>query len=301
MILSRVRHAIPWRIVLLLALVLCLPLLAFWGWFRWEVPPLQRYYLAAYWHSSEAAKEPGTQTQVQWLMKTAPGRKDLWCIDSDVTEGNQDGLPLKLSPSALQRGWIGIEPTSVQSLDSVELNRVLREIFFHGLSLRQLANEPLTYGVAAWLIVAYLAFMMRQDLAYERARLLRAVGEPEWGSYTRAHRPENQEVISSRIRSRIDQWIAQMNGPLKWANLKAVINRRSGLDNTINSETSKYGDRPASTGVQAEVPTARQLPDPLPLRSPESPSHRRTIFPGSSSSDSAYSQSKPWDESEWID
>jgi hypothetical protein len=179
-------------------------------------------------------------------------------------------------------------------------SRSTRDLF-HDLSLRQLANEPLTYGVAAWLIVAYLAFMMRQDLAYEWARLLRAVGEPGWGSYTRAYRPENEEVISTRIRSRIAQWIAQMNGPLKWANLTAVINRRSGLDNTINSETSNCGDRPASTGVQTEVPTAGQLPDPLPLCSPESPSHRRTIFPGSSSSDFAHSQSKPWDESEWID
>jgi hypothetical protein len=301
MTMSRVRHAIPWRIALLLALVLCLPLLAFWGWYRWEVPPLQRYYLAAYWHSSVAAKEPGTQTQLQWLMKTAQGRKALWCIDSDVTEGSEDGLRLKLSPSALQRGWTGIEQTSVESLDSVELNRVLREIFFGGRSLRQLANEPLTYGVATWLIVAYLTFITREDLAYEWRRLRRAVGEPEGGSHTRAYWPENQKGIGSRIRSRIAPWIAQTNGPLKWANLKAVINRRSGLDSTPNSENSEDGDRPASTEVKAEIPTARQLSNPLPLRSQEPPSQRRTIFPGSSSSDSAHSQSKPWDESEWID
>lgn len=40
--LSRVRDAFPWRVAVILALVLCLPLLAFWAWFRWELPPLQR-------------------------------------------------------------------------------------------------------------------------------------------------------------------------------------------------------------------------------------------------------------------
>ena len=55
--LSRIRFAFPWRIALMLGLLPCLPLLGFWAWFQWEVPPLQRYYLAAYWHSSETANQ----------------------------------------------------------------------------------------------------------------------------------------------------------------------------------------------------------------------------------------------------
>jgi hypothetical protein len=301
MILSRVRQAIPWRIALLLSLVVCLPLLAFWGWYRWEVPPLQRYYLAAYWHSSEAAKEPGTQTQVQWLMETAPGRQRHWLFAPDVTEGGNNDVPLQLSSLAVEQGWKGIERTDADSMDSAELEKLLREDFYDGESFRRLVHEPLIYGAVGWVIVAYLSFMMREDLAYELRRLRRAVGESEWESYTRAYWPENRERIGARIRSRIARLIAQTNGPLKWANLKVVLNRRSKLDNSPNPENPEYCGRPASTEVKAEVPTARQLPNPLPLRSPEPPSQRRTIFPGSSSSDSAHSQSKPWDESEWID
>ena len=40
--LSRIRFAFPLRIALILALLPCLPLIGFWAWLHWEVPPLQR-------------------------------------------------------------------------------------------------------------------------------------------------------------------------------------------------------------------------------------------------------------------
>ena len=95
--LSRIRFAFA----LVLALLLCLPLLGFWAWLRWEVPPLQRYYLATYWHSSEDANQLDARTQIRWLMKTAPGRKRKWLLDTDVTEGIQNDLPLELSSVAV--------------------------------------------------------------------------------------------------------------------------------------------------------------------------------------------------------
>jgi hypothetical protein len=251
--LSRIRYAIPWRIALILTLVPCLPLLTFWGWLRWEVPPLQRYYLAAYWHSSEAAEQPGAQTQIQWLMKTAPGRKGRWCIGSDVTDGSQNGVSLKLSPTALGQGWIGIEKTSVESMDAAELEGILRQDFFDGQSFSQLANEPLLGGAAALIIGAYLAFMMREDLAYEWRRLRRVVGESEWGSSSGSYWPENREGIGTRIRSRSARWNAEISGQLKWANFKAVISRRSSVDRRPNPESLQGSHRPTSTEVQNEV------------------------------------------------
>ena len=109
--LSRIRFAFPWRIALILALLPCLPLLGFWAWLRWEVPPLQRYYLVAYWHSSEHANQPDAKTQIRWLMETAPGRKRQWLFAPDVTEGSQSDLSLDLSSFALEQGWTGIERT----------------------------------------------------------------------------------------------------------------------------------------------------------------------------------------------
>jgi hypothetical protein len=127
--LSRIRFAFPWRIALILALLPCLPLLGFWAWFQWEVPPLQRYYLIAYWHSSEHANEPDAKTQIRWLMETAPGRKREWLFALDVTKGSQSDLPLELSSFAVEQGWTGIERTPVESMDSAELEKLLREDF----------------------------------------------------------------------------------------------------------------------------------------------------------------------------
>jgi hypothetical protein len=299
--LSRIRFAFPWRIAVILALVPFLPVLAFWAWFRWEVPPLQRYYLAAYWDSSEGAKQPGAQTQIQWLMATAPGRKRRWCIGSDVAEGSQNGLPLELSSFAVEQGWTGIERTSVESLGSAELEDVLRKYFYDGQSFRRLANEPLIYSVVAWLIVAYLAFVMRGDIGYEWRQLRRVVTEPQWSSNYEGDWLENREGIVARIRSRITCWNSVKNVQLQWANFRAAISLRSSLKKFPNPESLRGSCPPASTEVQGEVSTAPQLANPLPSHSPKPSSQRRTIFPGSSPSDAAHSQSEPWDESEWID
>ena len=299
--LSRIRSAFPWRIAVILALVPCLPILAFWAWFRWEVPPLQRYYFTAYWDSSEGAKQPGTQTQIQWLMATAPGRKRRWCIGSDVTDGSQNGLSLQLSPAALQQGWVGIERTSVESMGSAELEGVLQEYFYDGKSFRLLVNEPLLDGVAGWVIVAYLASMMREDIGEEWRQLRRAVTEPKWSSNYGEDWPENREGIVARIRLRIAYWNRVKNVQLQWANFRAAISPRSSLKKSPNPESLRGSYRPASTEVQGEVSTAPQLANPLPSQSPNLPSQRRTIFPGSSPSDAAHSQLEPWNESEWID
>ena len=141
--LSRIRFAFPWRFALILALLPCLPLLGFWAWLRWEVPPLQRYYLIAYWHSSEHANQPDAKTQIRWLMETAPGRKRQWLFAPDVTEGSESELPLELSSFALGQGWTGIERTAVESVDSTEVEKLLREDFYDGESFRRLVNEPL--------------------------------------------------------------------------------------------------------------------------------------------------------------
>jgi hypothetical protein len=299
--LSRIRSAFPWRIAVILALVPCLPILAFWAWFRWEVPPLQRYYFTAYWDSSEGAKQPGTQTQIQWLMATAPGRKRRWCIGSDVTDGSQNGLSLQLSPAAFEQGWVGIEKSSVESMGSAELEGILQQYFYDGESFRQLINEPLLDGVATWVIVAYLAFMLREDIGDEWRHLRRAVEEPKWSSNYGWDWPENREGIVARIRSRIVHLNSVKNVQLQWAKFRAAISRRSSFKKLPIPESLHGSNRPASTEVQGEVPTAPQLANPLPSHSPEPPTHRGTIFPGSSPSDAGHSQPKPWDESKWID
>lgn len=299
--LSRIWFPFPWRIALILALLPCLPLLGFWAWLRWEVPPLQRYYLVAYWHSSEHANQPDAKTQIRWLMETAPGRKRQWLFAPDVTEGSQGDLPLELSSFAVEQGWTGIQRTAVESMDSAELEKLLQEDFYDGVSFRRLVNDPLLSGVAAWLIVAYLAFVMRGDIGYEWRQLRRAVKEPQWSSHYGWDQPENRDGIVARIRLRIVHWINEQKTALEWPSFGPAISRRFGLKKLPNSEMVRRSDRPVSTQVRDEVSTARQLSTPPPSHSPKPPSQRRTIFPGSSPSGAAHSQAEPWDESKWID
>ena len=299
--LSRIRFAFPWRIALILALLPCLPLLGFWAWLRWEVPPLQRYYLIAYLHSSEHANQPAARTQIRWLMETAPGRKRQWLFAPDVTEGSQSDLSLELSSFAVEQGWTGIERTAVVSMDSTELEKLLREDFYDGEGFRRLVNEPLLYGVAAWLFVAYLGFVMREDIGYEWRQLRREVTEPQWSSNYGGDWPENRDGIVARIWLRIAHWIGGQKIQLGWTKFGPAISRRFGLKELPNPETLRGSDRPVSTQVRGEVPTARQLATPPPWHSPKPPSQRRTIFPGSSPSDATHLQSEPWDESKWID
>jgi hypothetical protein len=295
--LSRVRFAFPWRIVLILALLLCLPSFGLWAWLRWEVPPLQRYYLIAYWHSSEHIDQPGARTQIRWLMETAPGRKRQWLFALDVAKGSQSNLPLELSSFAVQQGWTGIERTPVESMDSAELEKLLREDFYDGQSFRRLVNEPLLYAVAAWLIVGYLAFVMRGDIGYEWRQLRRVATEPQWSSNYGRDWPDNRGGIVAQMRSRIAPWIRECKSQLE----RPALSHRFGLRKLPNSEALRGSDRPASTQVRSDVSTTQQLATSPPSHSTEASSQRRTIFPGTSSSDAARSQLEPWDESKWID
>ena len=212
--LLRIRALFPWRIAAIVALVACLPLLTSWAWIKWELPPLQRYYLAAYWDSSKGAKQSGAEAQIRWLLETAPGRKSRWLIASDVTEGTQNGLPLELSSEALGQGWTGIDKSPAQSINSAELEGLLREYFYDGQSLRQLANEPLLYIGAEWLIVGYLVFVMREEIGDEWRWLRQTDNEPEWGGDSGEDWTANQRGIISQIWSGIARWNSKTMIPL---------------------------------------------------------------------------------------
>jgi hypothetical protein len=299
--LLRIRARFPWRFAAILALIPCLPLLTSWAWIKWELPPLQRYYLAAYWDSSESAKQPGAQAQIRWLLETAPGRKSRWLIASDVTEGTQNGLPLELSSEALGQGWTGIEKNPAQSINSAELEGLLREYFYDGQSLRQLANEPLLYSGAEWLIVVYLVFVMRVEIGDEWRWLRQADNEPEWGRDSGEDWTANQRGIINRIWSGIARWNSKTMIPFSWVGFKAAISRPSRVNQPLQAEILHGDDRPVSKEVRYERSKPQQLANPVSSHSSKERSEGHTIFPGSPTSDAAHVQSKSWDESEWID
>ena len=92
----------PWVILVLVGLpIFPLPLAA---WFWLVTPPLQNYYLITYLDSTERGSQPDATTKVEWLLKTAPGRKPEVALGSDVvsaTMGNGNELTLPLQNVAL--------------------------------------------------------------------------------------------------------------------------------------------------------------------------------------------------------
>jgi hypothetical protein len=299
--LSRIRYAFPWRIALVLVLILGLPIFSFWAWFQWELPPLQQYYLVDYWQSSKAADQPDAQTQVQWLMETGPGHKARWLLVYDVADGRQNGVPLQLSSAAVGRGWTSIERTPTESMGSAELEDVLRRDFYDGKGFSQVVNDPVLFILMEWFLVVYMAFIVRGSMGAEWRELRRVVREPKWPSNYERDRPRNREGIVARIRSRIATKKREEKLIAESRNFWADFRRQAIHGQSPNPKLSERSFEPASTQVQVEVSTESQPANPLTSTVPKPPPVHHSIFPGSTSSETTQSQPKPWDESEWID
>ena len=162
-------------------------------------------------------------------------------------------------------------------------------------------STSILQGRAFLMIVAYLAFMLREDIGGEWRYLRRAVKELQWSSNYGGNWPENRQEIAARIRSRIACWNSVKNVQFQCVKFRAAISLRSSFKKLPNPESLRRSCPRASTEVQDEVSTPSQLADPPPSHSPQLPSQRRTIFPGSSPLNAPHSQSEPWNESEWID
>ena len=52
------RRAFPWRTGLLMYSLPALAFALFVAWFRWELSPLEGYYLMTYWESSKTLRSP---------------------------------------------------------------------------------------------------------------------------------------------------------------------------------------------------------------------------------------------------
>jgi hypothetical protein len=124
------RRAFPWRTGLLMCSIPALALAAFLTWFRWELPPFERYYLMTYWDSSRHAEIPNSTTQIEWLYKATPGRKSEIVIPQDVESNGAGFLPIGLSSSARERGWTQLIKIPIQRWKSSELESFLQEDFY---------------------------------------------------------------------------------------------------------------------------------------------------------------------------
>jgi len=161
-----------WWIVAVLAVIFGFPLFPLAAWLAWEMPPLQRYYLLNYLESTERAKQPRATTEVQWVYKTATGRKSTLATNPDVVSENSADPPVRLSAAAIADGWTGIEKHAPVHVDSVQLEQFLQEDIYNGRGYWRLMLEPILLGFALILFLIAGGLQLKEFDSPLRSRLI---------------------------------------------------------------------------------------------------------------------------------
>jgi hypothetical protein len=276
------RRAFPWRTGLLMCSIPVLALAAFLTWFKWELPPLQRYYLMTYWDSSKHAERPASVTPIEWLYKATPGRKSEIVIPQDV-ESNGTGLfPLGLSSSARERGWNELVKAPVQRWKSSELESFLQEDFYGNRSFGELIAEPLSFTCVIPFLALYVAVMIRRELAGEWKRLYEELYGIEFAS--------DWSALWWKLREQIQEWKHRLS-----AKIKATLSAPQ-LEPTKHS-IKAANQRPSIAECDVLLINVKPV---VPAASSAKPK-RHMIFPGAAAVHNGDASPKPWDKSQWID
>jgi len=197
----------PWLIALVLLAfsgVFFLPL-GLWFWLAY--PPVEHYYLEAYFESTFMGERSVVLVPVQWLYKTAPGRKRELAMVADVVSDsvdNQVHLPMKLSPSACAGGWTGLVLGPRESVAADKLSAHLQETFFDGESAWRLLLQPVLWGAAAVLFLLAGWITIQERSRHEERHGRRTKG-PELLSALRSMYAAKADGI--RFRLRFENWL----------------------------------------------------------------------------------------------
>jgi hypothetical protein len=154
------------------------------AWFWLVTPPLQNYYLITYLDSTERGSQPDATTKVEWLLKTAPGRKPEVALGADVvpaTIGNGNELPVKLSSRAVADGWRGVAKSEPQQVESAKLERYLETEIFDARGIWRMVLQPLFAFAAAVLFLLGMRAWWKSRSKHEERHGRRTKG-PELAS-----------------------------------------------------------------------------------------------------------------------
>jgi hypothetical protein len=274
------------------------PVLAFAAWFVWEIEPLQSYYLLDYWQCSKATEKAGSATEIRWLMKTAPGRKSLPAIPSDVATGKAGNLSLHLSSAAIKSGWIGLEKSAPGLVNSGELKDALGTNIYHDRSYSKFIALPLLEGCTfALTIVAFIVFTTRAELWWEWKRLWREVisadsFRDDWRDVSPIRHGISRLIKPrewlGKVRSKLADWTSRSVG--KPALEKVAI--PPALQGQSLSSPANIQPTDSRTELSLEPPSQAE---------PKSPVQGQSIFPGARRVNGAPQEPIAWDESQWID
>jgi len=324
----RIVYCVPWTTAILLAFALGAQSLVVWYWVDRQLPPLQQYYLWAYLLSSETAKHPSASTRIEWLLKTAPGRKRELASEGDVIGARSGRLHVQLLPDAIDQGWAGIEKSSPQPIVSAKLNATLRDDFYDGAGIGRVMLLPILTGCVLLIMLIWVSFSSRQELAAEWSRVWREIMGPHparkvWRLLAESRGKAwlirlltdlRKEIESARIRMPINTRSADASEADRPA-IVAVIGseqlpsrpdedtRSAGISNANPSPitTAIAGEQLSFPNVQRVDSVPHPASDPPAIRSANRSPKRRLVFPGRAGIRDSAQPPKPWDESDWID
>jgi hypothetical protein len=282
----------------LLAVLLGAPVLAFAAWLVWEIEPLQSYYLLDYWQCSKAVEKAGSATEIRWLMKTAPGRRSLPAIPSDVTTGKAGNLSLCLSSAAITSGWIGLEKSAPELVYSGELKDALGSNLYRDRSYSNFIALPLLEGCTfALTIVAFIVFTTRAELWLEWKRLWREVIAADSFRDDWRDASPNRHGISRPITPR--EWLGKVRSTL--ADWTARSHREPTIDTATIPVPLPRESPQGSVNAQAAEPSTKLSSEPSSQAALKNPAQSQSIFPGARNGNAARKRPVDWDESQWID
>jgi len=276
------RRALPWRTALLMCSIPALALAVLLAWFRWELPPLERYYLMAYWDCSRHAENPESTIQIEWLYITAPGRKSQIAIPLDVDSNAAGFLPVGLSSSAREGGWNDLVKVPAQRWKSSELESFLQEDFYDHRTFGEVIAEPLSFICVIPLLVLCVAVMIRQELVCEWRRLYEEMYGVEFAS--------DWTALWWKFSERLQDWKGHL-----LAGAKARLSRRQ-----LEPEGKSFAAANQRSFLPEGGPPLSGAKPVVPVVS-SAGSTRYMIFPGAAAIRNGNAPPKPWDESQWID
>jgi len=194
------------------------------NWLVWT--PMQRYYLGSYLRCALLGTDPASSTEVRWLYKTAPNKKQELAKDADVvpaTAGDNRGIPMQLSPAARQAGWSGLLQGPDEWFQTVRLQPFLEAQFYTGKSFWRLLLTPLLWGAAMFFFLLAGENILRSLSAYDQWDLERIEwGEPptSWPQRWRKKIGRTRFVLPGSARRKIPE-IARKATPQTQASIHA--------------------------------------------------------------------------------
>lgn len=282
----RILRVFPWRTAALLAALLGALVLVFATWFIWDIEPLQSYYLLDYWQCSRTAEQVGSTTEIQWLMKTAPGRRSKVATPDDVTTGKAGNLSIHLSSAALKDEWMGLVKSAPDTPSSAQLKGALSSYIYDGRSYAEFITLPFLEGCILALVFAVVIVLnTRAELWQEWKRLWCEIMTADSAFDDPWETPQTKHGIRRPLS--VGKW---------WGRVRSVLTNggtRSSAEFTMKKAAfpSSFKERslPTSTDVSPVQAT------------PKNTTQVQSIFPGARSENGAPQEPIAWDESQWID